>query len=127
LKKILLLLALVLVVFLVYNRQRLYLRDPLGSVARDGVKEECTEVFINYSDDVLLQNRPAPIYMTIVQHGNHVGEPKMVPCIRFLVCLMDADVVTLMAPTAPNVVVESMSGKSVAFTEGKHETVVTLR
>jgi len=127
LKKILLLLVLVLVVFIVYNRQRLYLRDPLGNVVRDGVKEDGTEVFINYSDDVLLQNRPAPIYMTIVQHSNHIGEPRVVPCIRFIVCLMDADVVTLTAPTAPNVVVESMSGKSVAFTEGKHETVVTLR
>ena len=125
-KKILLLLVLLLIVFVVYNRQRLYLRDPLGSVARDGVKEDGTEVYINYSDDVLLQDRPAPIYMTIVQHGNHAGEPKMVPCIRFIVCLMDADVVTLMAPTAPDIVVESMSGKSVAFKDGKHETVVTL-
>jgi len=126
LKKLLLLLVLILIVFVVYNRQRLYLRDPLGSVARDGVKEEGTQVFINYSDDLLLENDNAPMYVTVVQHENHVGTPAKLSCIHFVVCLMDADVVTLVGVSS-NVTVESMSGKSVAYREGKHETVVTLR
>ena len=53
-KKIIALIALALIVFAVVYRQRLFLRDPLGSVTRDGVKEDGAQVFINWSNDVLL-------------------------------------------------------------------------
>ncbi len=126
-KKLIWVLVFLLAVFVVYNRQRLYVHDPMGSVTRDGVKEDGTSVYINFNNDVLLPNRPAPFYMTVIQHGNHVGEPKVLPCIHFVVCLLDADVVTLMQPTPADVTVQSMDSKTVVFTEGKHQTVVALR
>ena len=125
-KKVLLLLFVVFLVFVVYNRQRLYLRDPLGGVMRDGVKEDGAQVFINYSNDVLLENDNAPMYMTVIQHENHVGAPAKLMCMHFVVCLADADVVTLVS-AAPNVVVDSMTGKAVSYHQGKRVTVVGLR
>ena len=125
-KKVLLLLVVVFLVFVVYNRQRLYLRDPLGGVMRDGVKEDGAQVFINYSNDVLLENDNAPMYVTVIQHENHVGTPAKLMCMHFVVCLADAYVVTLVS-AAPNVVVDSMTGKAVSYHQGKHVTVVGLR
>ena len=123
-KKLLLLLFVVLIVFIVYNKQRIYLRDPLASVTRDGVKEEGAQVFINYSNDVLLENDRSPMYVTLVQHGNHVGTPLNLKGMHFVVYLTDADVATL---ADSNAVVESMDGKSVVYRDGKQQTVVTLR
>ena len=73
-RKLILLLVVVAVVFVVWNRQRLYVRDPLGSVVRDGVKEQGAQVLINYSNDVLLQNYNAPMYVTLIQHGEPCGD-----------------------------------------------------
>jgi hypothetical protein len=125
-KKVLLLLFVVFLVFVIYNKQRLYLRDPFGGVMRDGVKEDGAQVFINYSNDVLLENDNAPMYVTVIQHENHVGTPAKLMCMHFVVCLADADVVTLVS-TAPNAVVDSMTGKAVRYHEGKRVTVVGLR
>jgi hypothetical protein len=126
LKKFFLLLTLILVVFVVYNRQRLYVRDPLGSVMRDGVKEQGAQVFINHSNDVLLENDNAPMYVTLVQHGQPVGTPAKLGCIHFLACMTDADVATLVV--ADPGAVESMSGRTVAFRDaGGRETVIKLR
>jgi len=125
-KKILLAVFLVFVVFVVVERQRLFLRDPLASVMRDGVKEDGTQVFINYNNDVLLEHDGAPMYVTLVEHANHVGTPKELKCLHWMACLMDADVATLV-DTSRGVVVDSMTGKSVEWHEGKQDVVVTLR
>jgi hypothetical protein len=126
-KKFILLLVVLAVVFLVWNRKRVYVRDPLGSVTRDGVKEQGAQVFINYPNDVLLQNYNAPIYVTVVQHGQPVGTPATVHCVAYVVCLLDADVATLLDGTAGAAAI-SMSGKSVEYRDlGGRDTVVTLR
>jgi hypothetical protein len=126
-RKFILLLVIVAVVFVVWNRQLLYVRDPLGSVARDGVKEKGAQVFINYSNDVLLENYNAPMYVTLVQHGQPVGTPATIHCVAYVVCLLDADVATLMEGTA-GAAATSMSGKAVEYHDaGGRDTVVTLR
>ena len=125
-KKILLLLVLVFVVFVAFNRDRLFLRDPLGSVTRNGMKEDGAQVYINAKNDVLLENDHAPMYVTVIQHGNHVGTPKTMPCLHWVVCMADAEAWTLVAEDT-NAVVESMTGKSVVMRDGKRETVVSLR
>jgi len=126
LKKILLLLVLVFVVFVAFNRDRLFLRDPMGSVTRDGVKVEGVQVYINAKNDVLLEKDSAPAFVTVIQHGNHVGTPKTMPCLHWVVCMADAEAWTLVAEDT-NAVVESMTGKSVVVRDGKTETVVSLR
>jgi hypothetical protein len=126
-KKFILLLIVLAVVFIVWNRQRLYVRDPLGSVTRDGVKEQGAQVFINYANDVLVQNYNAPVYVTLVQHGKPVGTPATIHCVAYVACLLDADVATLVDGTA-GAVAMSMSGKMVEYRDlGGRDTVVTLR
>jgi hypothetical protein len=124
-RKFILLLVVVAVVFVVWNRQRLYVRDPLGSVVRDGVKEQGAQVLINYSNDVLLQNYNAPMYVTLVQHGDRVGTPETLHCVAYVACLLDADVPSFIATDAGAKV--TMSGKVVEYRDANgRDTVVTL-
>ncbi len=126
-RKLILLVVVVVAVWVVWNRERLYVRDPLGSVVRDGVKENGAQVFINYSDDVLLENFNAPMYATLIQRGEPVGTPAVLHCLVYVVCLADADVATLIA-VDEGAKVTSMSAKRVEYTEaGGRDTVVTLR
>jgi hypothetical protein len=126
-RKLILLLVLVGVVFVVWSRQRLYVRDPLGSVMRDGVKENGAQVLINYSNDVLLQNYNPPMYVTLVQHGNRVGSPLEMHCVLYVACLMSADQPAF-AMTDTGATVTTMTGKRVEYKDANgRDTVVTLR
>ena len=91
-RKLLLLLTVGLVVFLVVYRERLFLWDPLARVERGGVRDDHARVFINYSNDVLVQNDSGPTqYLYVVQNWNQLpGVPAHLSCVRFLVCLTDA-------------------------------------
>jgi hypothetical protein len=94
LRKIFGLLVLVLVVFVVIYRQRIFLWDPLASVTRDGVKVRGVRTMINYSNDVLLQDSSAgKKRMYLVQNWNKVAEVPTAPvkCLQGLGCLTDAD------------------------------------
>ena len=126
-RKFILLLVVIAVAFVVWNRQRFYVRDPLGSVARDGVKEQGAQVLINYSNDVLLQNYNAPMYVTLIQHGNRVGTPAVMHCVAYAACLLDADVPEFLV-TNEGTKVTTMTGKVVEYRDAKgRDTVVTLR
>jgi len=126
-RKFILLLVVIAIAFVVWNRQRLYVRDPLGSVTRDGVKEQGAQVLINYSNDVLLQNYNAPMYVTLIQHGNRVGTPAAMHCVAYAACLLDADVPAFLV-TADGAQVTTMTGKAVEYRDAKgRDTVVTLR
>ena len=126
-RKLILLLVVVAVVFVVWNRQRLYVRDPLGSVVRDGVKEQGAQMLINYSNDVLLQNYNAPMYVTLIQHGDRVGTPVEMHCVAYVACLLDADVPAFLV-TDEGAKVATMTGKLVEYRDSKgRDTVVTLR
>jgi len=126
-RKFILLLVVIAVAFVVWNRQRFYVRDPLGSVARDGVKEQGAQVLINYSNDVLLQNYNAPMYVTLIQHGNRVGTPAVMHCVAYAACLLDADVPEFLV-TNEGTKVTTMTGKVVEYRDAKgSDTVVTLR
>jgi len=93
LKKILLLVFLVVLAAIFVNRQRVYVRDPLATVYRDDVKQSGVQVFINYSNDVLLEQDAEPgSYQILVQGWNKMpGTPGVLKCIRWMVCLADAD------------------------------------
>jgi hypothetical protein len=93
-KKLIGLLVLCLIVFIVVYRQRIFLRDPLASVTRDGTPVADVQVMINYPNDILLQDHSAGrkrVYL--VQNWNKVAEAPTVPlrCIQFVACLTDAD------------------------------------
>ena len=92
-RKILVLLTIVALGFVLINRQRLYLRDPLGAVYRNNVKQEGARVFINYSNDVLVQAGKGPeIEEYLVQTWNGVpGLPGQMTCLQGMACLATAD------------------------------------
>jgi hypothetical protein len=144
-KKVLLLVFVVAMVWVVLNRQRMFVRDPLATVykteaSRGGkagspieVKQSGVQVFINYSNDVLLWQDDAPAYRILVQGWNKApGMPVRLTCVHWMMCLTDAD----HAQTFP---LEStgkgrydpkvaMSSREVSFVDGDGGTMrVTLR
>jgi len=125
-KKWIALAVVVVIALAVYNRNRLYVRDPLGSVSRNGMKEAGAQVYINYPNDVLIENDNSPAYTLLLQHGNHAGTPVELHCLHWLLCMTDTDAATFTQPPQ-SISVEEMTGKSIRFLDSdKRETVVTL-
>ena len=111
-KKLIALLLLALIVFVVVERQRVFVRDPLASVLRDGAKVDGEHVYINFANDVLLEHDSPPMLVLLAQKGQPLGVPTKLRCIHWLACLTDADVATTM-PVGGSTPV--MSSKTVAF------------
>jgi len=125
-KKLLALILLVLVVFAVLNRDRIYVRDPLASITRDGSPETGVQIFINHRNDVLLEHDDSPRYLTLIQQGQPIGVPKLLHCLHFLACMTDS-------PTAPVLIIsrsahlESANSKQLTFRDDQNrEAVITL-
>ncbi len=120
-RKVLLVLTVLLVGFVAVNRQRIYLRDPLGTVTRDGVKAADARVFLNYSNDVLVQVGSAKDGRTVEEFlaqgwNGLVGVPQQLTCLQAMACLTEAD----HAPMIP------VAGAGRAMV-GSRETVFTER
>ncbi len=99
-KKFLAVITLALIVFVVIYRQRIFLRDPLATVTRDGVKVEGVAVMINYSNDVLLQDGSGgKRRLYLVQNWNKQAElpTSALTCVQGLGCMTDADQATATA------------------------------
>lgn len=124
-KKLIALLFIVLVVFVVVERKRVFVRDPLASVTRNGEKISGEQVYINFYNDVLLENDNPPMLVMLVEKGQPVGVPTKLRCIHWLACFTDADT----ASTLPlGATVQSMDGKTVRLRdENAQQWVVTLR
>lgn len=124
-KKLIALLVVLLVVFVVVERKRVYVRDPLASVTRDASTVDGEQVYINFYNDVLLENDNPPMLVMIVQQGQPIGVPTKLRCIHWLACLTDADIATAF-PLGGSI--NSMSNKTVNFHDqnGRH-WIVTLR
>jgi hypothetical protein len=94
---------LVLLVLILINRERVFVRDPLATVYRNDAKLDGAQVFINYSSDVLLErdtdtagtqslSNPAVSSETLIQGWDKTpGVPTILHCIRWMACLTDAD------------------------------------
>ena len=90
---LLLVLTLVLVLFIAVERERLFLRDPLATVTRDGVKDGEAKALINFSNDVLLEDGAGGrMRVYLAQNWNDaVIVPAVLKCLGTMVCLTDAD------------------------------------
>ena len=124
-KKLIALLILALIVFVIVERQRIFVRDVLASAQRDGAKVEGEQVYINISNDVILENDNPPMLIFMAEKGQPLGVPTKLRCIHWLACMTDADVATTM-PLGGSTPV--MSSKTVSFRDqdGRH-WVVSLR
>ena len=95
-RRLLVLLGLALVVFVAVERQRIFLRDPIATVTRDGVKQSDVSVMINYGNDVLLDAGPlsqGERRLSLLQHWNGIAGVPLLPlkCVSGLACMTDAD------------------------------------
>jgi hypothetical protein len=111
-KKLIALLIILLVVFVVVERKRVFVRDPLASVTRSGGKVSGEQVYINFYNDVLLENDNPPMLVMVVEKGQPIGVPTKLRCIHWVACLTDADAASALPL---NATVQSMSNKAVHF------------
>jgi len=126
-KRFLLLLSLVVIVFVAVYRERLFLRDPLAKVYRDGVRQQGAQVYINYSNDILVQ-QPGEVPSYMVQNWNRQpGVPQSLKCLHAMACWSDRDRATLV-PLAGAAGPATMSDREITFRQSDGGTVrVTLR
>jgi hypothetical protein len=90
-RKILIIGTLLLVVFVAVFRQRIFLRDPLGKVERNGVAQEGARLYINYSNDVLVEDAARHQFILVQGWSMLPGVPQHLFCLTGLMCWMDAD------------------------------------
>ena len=133
-KRFLLLVFVVLMGFIWVNRMRVYVRDPVATVYKNDVKQSGVQVFINYANDVLLEQDAKPgAYQILVQGWNQMpGTPGILKCLRWMACLADADHATTFpiewsgkGRYDPRV---AMTSREVSFVDGDGATMrVVLR
>jgi hypothetical protein len=117
LKKILIVGTLLLLVFIAVFRQRIFVRDPLGSVERNGVAQDGSRLYINYSNDVLVEDT-AQHQFVLVQGPNGVpGVPQHLAAFIGLAYWTDADKATVFP-------LEGVGGKTPAVMSAKEVTFV---
>jgi hypothetical protein len=113
--------------FVYVNRFKLFLRDPLGAVTRNGTFEDGAQVYINYLNDVVVANDHLPKYLLVVQHGQSVGVPAPLKCLFDLLCLAQGYPVPQIAPLT-GAAAESMTDRQVRFRdENAREVTVKIR
>jgi hypothetical protein len=116
-KKILVVGMLLLVVFLVVFRQRIFVRDPLGKVARNGVAQDGSRLYVNYSDDVLVEDSTRHQFVLVQGWSALPGVPQHLFCLTGLMCWTDAD----RAAVFP---VDGVGGRTPAVMSAKEVTFV---
>ena len=91
---------LLVVMTLVVFRQRLYVRDPIARVERNGMEKSGLRVYFNFYNDILVEDA-ARNERYLVQQRNGVplvpGVPRRLTCLQGLACLTEQD----FAPTRP--------------------------
>jgi hypothetical protein len=117
LKRILIVGTLLLLVVVAVFRQRIFVRDPLGRVERNGVAQDGTRLYINYSNDVLVEDA-ARHQFVLVQGWNALpGVPKHLFCLTGMMCWTDGD----KAAVFP---VEGVGGRTPSVMSAKEVTFV---
>ena len=116
-RKILVVGALLLVVFAAMFRQRIFVRDPVGKVERNGAVQDGTRLYINYSNDVLVEDAARHRFVLVQGWRALPGVPQHLFCFTGLMCWTDAD----RAAVDP---VEGIGGKTPAVMSAKEVTFV---
>jgi hypothetical protein len=117
LRKILIVGALLPVVFVAVFRQRIFVRDPLGKVERSGAVQDGARLYINYSNDVLVEDSTRHQFVLVQGWNALPGVPQHLFCLTGLMCWTDAD----KAAVFP---VEGAGGRTRAVMSAKEVTFV---
>ena len=128
-KKIVIVLVAAWIVFMVVYRDRIFLRDPLGVVERNGVQLAGAQVYINYSNDVLVQDAAETNRFLVQATTRMPGVPLHLSCIRWIACLTQANTAPVIPLGGPGYLPQVvMSGGQVEFEDGDGAMVrVALR
>ncbi|MDE1176796.1 MAG: hypothetical protein PW789_09330 [Edaphobacter sp.] len=128
-RKLIILLTIALIVVFMAMRQRIFVRDPLATLYRGDQKVSGVHVYINFSNDVLLEEN-ASQRMTIVQNWNKVpGTPKALTCFSGMVCWTTNDHAEMVALGGASYQPKTeMSDREVSYDDGDGSSVrITLR
>lgn len=118
------LIALVVAAFVLYvNRLKLFVRDPLAAVTRNGVFQDGTRVYLNYDSDVLMENTQSTSSLTLLQHGQPIGVAAPLNCLLNALCIASAYPAPQIA-SLPGARLESMTGQEVHWKDGEGQEVV---
>ena len=115
-KKLIALFVIALVAFVVVERKRVFVRDPLATVTQNGKEVDGEQTYINFYNDVILENDNPPMLVRLVEQGQPIGIPTKLRCIHWVACLTDADIATTYQLGGT---IQSMSSKSVSFRDEK--------
>lgn len=116
-RKILLLLIVVFVVFLVIYRDRLFLRDPIAKLERNGVSQTGEAVYINFSNDILVQENSGK-RMFVIQHRDRLPHmPAGLTCIQGMACITPENPSTSESSAVVNGHLATMTDRVVTFTD----------
>ena len=117
-KKILIVGVLLLAIFVVVFRQRIFLRDPLGKVERNGTAQDGARLYINYSNDVLVEDSTSHEFVLVQGWSTLPGVPQHLFCFTGLMCWTDADRATVFPLEGVGGRTRAaMSAKEVAFVD----------
>ena len=116
-KKILIVGVLLLAIFVAVFRQRIFVRDPLGKVEQNEVAQDNARLYINYSNDVLVEDAAQHRFVLVQGWSGLPGVPQHLFCLTGLVCWTDAD----RAAVFP---VEGIGGRTRAVMNAKEVTFV---
>ncbi len=134
-RKLLLLATVVFVVLVILYRDRLYLRDPLGTIERNGVAVPDARLFINYSNDVLVQENHGTEMFVVQNWSRRAATPSRLTCVQGMLCITPADrIVDAQAAdssqmnSADSEGKAEMSSRAVSFTDAAGSHIhITLR
>ncbi len=117
------------VLFIAAFRQRIFLRDPIGKVERNGIQQDGTRVFINYSNDVLVEDTTRNNRYLVEGWSRIPGVPKHLSCLTGLVCWTEANQAEVFPlGNTPAQAKAMMDSKQITFQdETGAEIVVQLR
>jgi hypothetical protein len=91
LKKILIAGVLFAGIFVVVFRQRIFVRDPLGKVERNGATQDGMRLYINYSNDVLMEDAAQHQFVLVQGWSALPGVPQHLFCLTGMVCWTDGN------------------------------------
>lgn len=96
-RKLLLVLLIAGLAVVMLYRERLFLRDPLGKLYFGRTEVAGAEVFINYSNDVLVMRNDGT--MVMVQGWDRTpGMPRHLACFRTVACWTEKDEAEKVSP-----------------------------
>ena len=107
-----------LVILIAVFRQRIFVRDPLAKVEKNQIAQHGMRVYINYSNDILLEDATANQRYLVEGWNSVPGAPVHLACLTGLVCLTDADQATVFPlGNSPKQAHALMSAREVTFAD----------